>query len=96
MAKSEIKREEITYLELEKSRINREKARIVLSMGLILYFGFLIVGIIGFTFEYITSKMLNILVICGIIILIVSTVPYLIIIQKEEKWINLKLSELKK
>ncbi len=96
MAKKIEIEEEINYLELEKSRINREKARIVLNMGLILYFGFLIVGIIGFTFEYIDSYMLNVLVICGIVILVVSTFPYLVIIHNEEKWINSKLSELKK
>jgi hypothetical protein len=84
---------EIIYLEVEKSRINREKARIVLNMGLILYFGFLIAGVIGFAFEYIDSFLLNVLVICGIVILIVSTVPYLIIIHKEEKWINSKLGK---
>ncbi len=93
--KSEADRE-IIYLEVEKSRINREKARIVLNMGLILYFGFLIAGVIGFAFKFIDSFLLNVLVICGIIILIVSTVPYLIIIHKEEKWINLKLDRSKK
>jgi len=88
--------EEITYLELEKSRINREKAKIVVNMGLILYFGFLIVGIIGFALEYIDSLMLNVMVISGIVILIVSTLPYLIIIHNEEKWIDLKIFHLKK
>ena len=56
--KSEVDRE-ITYLELENSRINREKAKIVLNMGLVLYFGFLIAGVIGFAFEYIDSFLLN-------------------------------------
>jgi hypothetical protein len=74
---------EIDYLELEKSRINREKGRLVLSMGLLLYFGFLIAGVIGFAFEYIDSFMLNVLVISGIFILIVSTIPYLIIVHNE-------------
>ncbi len=86
---------EIIYLEIEKSRINREKARIVLNMGLVLYFGFLIAGVIGFAFEYIDSFLLNILVVCGIVILVVSTLPYLVIVHREEKLINLKLSKLK-
>ena len=96
MAKKEDKSTEIIYLEIEKSRINREKARIVLAMGLVLYFGFLIAGVVGFAFKYIASTILNILVICGIIILIFSTIPYLIIVHKEEKLIDLKLYELKK
>ena len=86
---------EIT-LELEKSRINREKAKIVLNMGLVLYFGFLIAGVIGFSFEYIDSLLLNVLVVSGIVILIVSTLPYLVIVHKEEKWIKSKLSVLRK
>ena len=93
--KSGVERE-ITYLELERSRINREKAKIVLNMGLVLYFGFLIAGVIGFAFDYIDSFFLNVLVICGIVILIVSTLPYLIIIHREERWIKLKLYKLKR
>jgi hypothetical protein len=93
--KSDVEKE-ITYLELEKSRINREKAKIVLNMGLVLYFGFLIAGVIGFSFEYIDSLLLNVLVISGIVILIVSTLPYLVIVHKEEKWIKSKLSVLRK
>ena len=94
MAKKSVDNE-VIYLEIEKSRISREKARIVLNMGLVLYFGFLIAGVIGFAFEYIDSFLLNILVVCGIVILIVSTVPYLVIVHREEKLINLKLSKLK-
>lgn len=96
MAKKSEMDEEITYLELERSRINREKGKLVLNMGLVLYFGFLVAGVIGFAFEYIDSFLLNVLVICGIVILIVSTVPYLIIVYREEKWIKLKLYQLRK
>ena len=92
--KSDVDRE-VTYLEVEKSRINREKAKLALNMGLILYFGFLIVGVVGFAFDYIDSLLLNVLVICGIVILIVSTMPYLVIIHREERWINSRLSKLK-
>jgi len=96
MAKKSYADSEITNLELESSRIKREKAKIVLNMGLILYFGFLIVGIVGFAFEYIDSFLLNVLVICGIVILIISTLPYLLIIHKEEMWIKVKIYELRK
>jgi|TARA_Y100000310_G_C20112459_1_gene547751 hypothetical protein len=96
MAKKSDADREIIYLELEKSRINREKAKIVLNMGLVLYFGFLIAGVIGFSFEYIDSLLLNVLVVSGIVILIVSTLPYLVIVHKEEKWIKSKLSVLRK
>lgn len=96
MAKKSDVDKEITYLEMERSRIDREKSKLVLNMGLVLYFGFLIAGVIGFAFKYIDSRFLNVLVISGIVILIVSTLPYLIIIHREEIWIKLKLYKLKK
>jgi undecaprenyl pyrophosphate phosphatase UppP len=94
MAKKEADRE-IIHLELEKSRIEREKARIVLNMGLVLYFGFLVAGIIGFAFEFINSSLLNVIVVCGIFVLVISTAPYLIIVHREEKWIKKKEREIR-
>jgi hypothetical protein len=86
---------EIIYLEIEKSRINREKAAIVLNKSLFLYVLFMLVGIVGFASKYIDSMMLNSLIISGIVILIVGTLPYLAITHKEEKKINDFLKRLK-
>ncbi|MBI2577127.1 hypothetical protein HYV84_07990 [Candidatus Woesearchaeota archaeon] len=88
--------QEIDMLELEKSKISREKAGVVLNKGLTLYVAFLLVGIIGFANEYIDSFMLNVLVIAGIVVLVISTLPYVIIVHNEERWINRRLQELKK
>ena len=88
--------QEIDMLELEKSTISREKASVVLNKGLTLYVAFLLVGIIGFANEYIDSFMLNVLVIAGIVVLVISTLPYVIIVHNEERWINKRLQELKK
>ena len=89
------KKTEVIYLEIEKSRINREKSKLVLDKSFVLYFSFLLVGVVGFAFNYITSLVLNVLIICGIIILVVGTFPYVIIIHKEEKKIDNLLKELK-
>jgi hypothetical protein len=94
MAKKSDLRETI-YLEIEKSRINREKAAIVLNKSLFLYVLFMLVGIVGFASNYIDSMMLNSLIIAGIVILIVGTLPYLAITHKEEKKINDFLKQLK-
>ncbi|MAG08561.1 hypothetical protein CMO89_03745 [Candidatus Woesearchaeota archaeon] len=75
-------------LELEKSRINREKAKLVLNKSLVLYFCFLLVGVFGFIFDYIDSLLLNLLIIMGLVILIFGTLPYIITISKEEKKID--------
>lgn len=89
------KKTEVIYLEIEKSRISREKSKLVLDKSFVLYFSFLVVGIIGFAFNYITSLVLNIMIISGIVILVVGTFPYVFIIHKEEKRIDELLMELK-
>ena len=76
------------YLEIEKSRIQREKAKLVLEKSIALYFIFMLVAVIGFATAYVDKFMLNALIIIGIIILLIGTIPYLIIIHKEEKKID--------
>lgn len=86
---------EIIYLEIEKSKLNREKAKIVLNKSLVLYIVFMVVGILGFSADYIDSTLLNVLVILGIIVLVLGTIPYFIITSKEEKKLNAMLKRLK-
>src|SRR3989338_3795769 len=88
MPKSSPDQREIIYLEIEKSRISREKAKVVLDKSLLLYVVFMLVGILGFAFEYIDSFLLNVLVVLGIVILIIGTLHYLIISHREEQKIN--------
>ena|SRR3989344_793421 len=95
MPKSSPDQREIIYLEIEKSRISREKAKVVLDKSLLLYVVFMLVGILGFAFEYIDSFLLNVLVVLGIVILIIGTLPYLIISHREEQKINNWLKRLK-
>ncbi|MFH1642328.1 MAG: hypothetical protein ABIC04_05525 [Nanoarchaeota archaeon] len=87
---------EIIYLEIEKSRINREKSKTVLDKSFMLYFSFLIVGVAGFIAGYINSSVLTILIVTGIVILILGTFPYVIITTKEERFINKRLEEFRK
>tara|TARA_Y100000310_G_C20651750_1_gene799808 strand:- start:694 stop:993 length:300 start_codon:yes stop_codon:yes gene_type:complete len=75
-------------LELEKSRISREKAKLVLNKSLVLYFCFLIVGVFGFIFDYIDSFLLNLIIIMGLVILVLGTIPYMLVVTKEEKKID--------
>jgi len=83
-----ISKKERIYLEIEKSKIQREKASIVLNKNIMLFFCFLFIGVIGFVFEYIESFLLNVLVIIGILILLLGTIPYVIITNNEEKKID--------
>jgi len=87
---------EILFLEIEKSRINREKSKAVLDKSFMLYFSFLLVGIVGFAGGFIESLVLKALVVAGIVILILGTIPYVMITSKEDKFINERLEKLRK
>jgi len=87
---------EIIYLEIEKSRVNREKSKAVLDKSFIFYITFLVIGVIGFSSGHIDSKMLSTLVVFGIIILLIGTLPYIIITSKEDQFLKKKLEELRK
>ena len=60
------------YLEIERAKIKREKARLVLEKSIALYFIFMFIGVVGFLFGYIDSFLLNTLIVLGIIILVVG------------------------
>ena len=79
---------EIMYLEIEKSKINREKAAIILNKSLMLYFIFMFVAIIGFVNQYLDRFLMNSLIVIGIFLLFVGAIPYFIIVNKEEKKID--------
>jgi len=72
---------EIMYLEIEKSRINREKSRIVLNKSLFLYVLFMIVGVVGFVSDYIDSTMLNALIIAGLFLSLSSKITTNVIVN---------------
>ncbi len=76
------------YLEIERSKLEREKARLVLEKSIALYIIFMMIGVIGFVFDYLDSVILNALIFLGICILIIGTIPYIIIVRKEEKKID--------
>lgn len=95
MVKANSNRNEIMYLEIEKSRINREKARVVLDKSLLLYFSFLVVGVIGFVNKYFDATMLTVVIVIGTSVLIIGTIPYLFITHTEERKIKAFLEELK-
>ncbi len=76
---------QIIQLELEKSRLSREKGMIILNKSVFLYFTFMFIGVIGFVNHYIGHSMLNFIVIMGLVALIVGTLPYIFAAHKEQK-----------
>jgi len=91
---SEIERE-IVEIEVEKSRLNREKAMIVLNKSLFIYFCFLFVGIIGFINAYLSKTFLNAIILVGLVVLVIGTVPYVQTMKQEEKKLNTLIDDLK-
>ena len=86
---------EIIELELEKSRIDREKSMLVLNKGLFLYFCFLFVAVMGFINGYLSKDLLNILIIMSLCVIIIATLPYIKTMHKEEKRLETLIDDLK-
>ena len=84
--------EMVLALEIEKSKLNREKSLLLLDKSLLIYFAFLTVGIIGFLNKYFDARYLNIMIIMSFGVLAVGLVPYMIIMASEEKKLNVLIA----
>jgi len=78
-------KKELIHLEVEKSRLNREKSMLVMNKSLILYFVFMFVAVLGFVNHYISRTMLNVLILMGLCVLVIGTIPYVKTMHAEEK-----------
>jgi uncharacterized membrane protein (Fun14 family) len=87
---------EVIDLEVEKSRLNREKSILVMNKSLILYFAFMFVAVLGFINGYITRTLLNVLIVMGLCVLIIGTVPYVKTMHSEEQRLNSLLERMTK
>ncbi len=85
----------IIDLQIEKSKINREKSLLVLNKALLLYFTFLFLSILGLVYGYIGKYLFNILIIMGLLVLIIGIVPYVKTMQAEETNIERMIASLK-
>lgn len=79
---------------LEKSRLNRERAKIVLDKGLVLFFAFLLFAIIAYQNQLITQLLFNLLVAGAVCVLLLSVIPYLKISKREEESLDHALNSL--
>ena len=98
--KSQINRafieEKLIDVQLEKSRLNREKSINLLNKGVLMYFSFTFLAIVGFINGYINQHFLNILITMGLCTLLVGTIPYIYNMSKEEKSLDEIYADLKK
>jgi hypothetical protein len=90
------KEKEIILLEVEKSRLNREKSMLVMNKSLILYFVFMFVAVLGFINGYVNRTLLNVLIIMGLCVLVIGTVPYVKTMHDEEQRLDGLLQRVRK
>lgn len=88
--------EKLIDVQLEKSRLNREKSINLLNKGVLMYFSFTFLAIVGFINGYIGKNFLNILISMGLCTLLIGTIPYLYDMRKEEKSLDEIYKNLKK
>lgn len=67
----------LAMIEVQKMKIEREKAMVALDKSLFMYFTFLFVAIFGFINGFANLQMLNLLIILGIALLVLGSIPYL-------------------
>ena len=78
----------LLQLEIEKSKLNREKSLLLLDKSLLMYFAFLIIGVIGFVNKYLDVRYLNIMIVLSFGVLAVGLVPYMLTMSREERKLN--------
>ncbi|MBD3310072.1 hypothetical protein GF351_02540 [Candidatus Woesearchaeota archaeon] len=83
-------------IEIERSRLNREKGVIMLNKAMFVYFSFLFVAVIGFVNHYLSTLVLNALLILGFAALLLGAVPYTVVMIREEKKIKAMLDKFEK
>lgn len=87
---------QIINLEIQKTKLNVEKSTLIFNKGILIYFSFLFVGIIGVMQGYVQQATLNLLIILGMLAMIVGAIPYLFTSKREEKKLNELLDVLRK
>ena len=81
-------------LVIEKSKVKRERALLIINKGVMLYFSFLFLAVLGLTYEFIDQKTLNTLILMGFGVLIVAGVPYIQLMKKSEQDIDMMMDYL--
>lgn len=79
---------QIIALKVERLNLERDRAVMLLNKGMIIYFAFLTLAILGFANGLFSIKWLNIFVLLGLAILVVATMPYFMQMKKEERAIQ--------
>ena len=91
--KLSVKNSMIFEMELELSKLKREKSVIVLNKSIFLYFFFIFLAVLSLLTGFI--NFFNILVVLGLLTIIVGSVPYIRTMYVEEKNLKEMIERLK-
>ncbi len=75
---------ELIHVKLEKLRLDRERSVLILNFGIVIYFIFLVLSLLGYINQFLSVFFLNIIIVGAILILIVSVFPYARAMKTEE------------
>jgi NhaP-type Na+/H+ or K+/H+ antiporter len=81
---------EVQYINLsiEKARLKREQSQNILNKGLMLFFAFILLGLILTMNDFISKMWANILILAGLVVLGISVLPYMSAVKEEEQKLN--------
>jgi len=82
--------EKLVDLMIERGKMNREQSTLIIDKGIMIYFVFLVIAVIGLITNYLSLINFMILIILAFLILIITSIPYIRSLVSEKK----KLDEL--
>ena len=85
---------EIILLRTELSKVRRDKADMILNKGVMMYFGFLIIAVVGLLNGYVNFQSLEVIVILGILAILLPVWVYTDTMAKEERELEDMIEDL--
>jgi len=82
------------YLLIEKSRLDRERAHLIMDKGVILFFAFLVASVVLMQNQVLTKTVFNLLVVSAVCVLIVAVTPYASASKKTDQQIDELMKKL--
>ena len=86
--------EKLVDLKVERSKLNREQSTLMLDKGLLVYFAFLVIAILGLIKDMINITQFLILIVLAFSVLFVTSLPYIRMMLTEKKMIDDLISDL--
>lgn len=81
-------------LQIERSKMKRDKSVVILNRGLIIYFCTILLAVFGFVNNYLSRITLNVLIIGAVLILIAAAMPFIASMYRDERDIDCMIKNL--